>query len=74
MNRYQHLCTRILKVYIVDLMGFNHVLSPDSLNNTLLSQGCFFEMAPTLKMAGETKSKDKRRVGRFPSIQDHLKG
>lgn len=34
--------TRILKVYI-DLAGFSHIFSPDSLNHTLVSQGFSFE-------------------------------
>ena len=31
---------RILKVYVAALTGFSHVYHPDSLNTTLLSQGC----------------------------------
>ena len=39
-SRPSHLPTRILRVYIDTLTGFNHVFSPVGLHNTLLSQGC----------------------------------
>lgn len=38
--------TRLLKVYIEGLTGFNHVYYPDGLNNILLSQGHVFEAVP----------------------------
>ena len=41
MSRSLHPPTRILKVYI-DLTGFSHMFSPDSLNHTLVSYGFSF--------------------------------
>ena len=43
---------RILKVYIEALTGFSHIFNPDSLNNTLLSQGCILGVSPTVGMVG----------------------
>ena len=42
----------ILKVYIEALTGFSHVYGPDSLNNTLLSQGCVTQTALAVAIVG----------------------
>lgn len=34
-------------------MGFSHILSPDGLSNTLLSQGCILETSFHLGLRGE---------------------
>ena len=44
-SRFPHSPARILKVYIKDLLGFNHLYYPNDLNNTLLSQGCVLKAA-----------------------------
>ena len=49
-SRSPHLPARILEIYIKTLTGFNHVFSPEGLNNTLLSEGCVLEMAPAMGM------------------------
>lgn len=43
---------RIIKVYIEALAGFSYVYCPGGLNNTLLSQGCVLDKAPTVGMVG----------------------
>ena len=43
---------RILKVYIEVFTGFSHVFHPDDLHNTLLSQGCALEAAPSVRTVG----------------------
>ena len=45
MSRSLHPPARVLRVYREALMGFSQVLSPDGLNNILLSQGCILEVA-----------------------------
>lgn len=57
-HKQRNLCTRlvlggcrvdrILKVYTEALTGFSHVVTPDGLNSTLLSQGCVLELALTV--------------------------
>lgn len=53
-SRSLHLTTRILKVYREALTWFSHLFNPDSLSNTLRSQGCIFEIAPCVGMMGKT--------------------
>lgn len=60
-NRSLHLPDRNLKVYIKTLIGFSHIFSPDSLNNTLFSQGYILETAPSVGMDGRT---DIPKMGR----------
>lgn len=43
---------RILKLYIEDLMEFSHVISPNGLSTTLLSQGCIHEMTASVGIVG----------------------
>ena len=52
--RWVDLCTphQDLKVSIEALTEFSHMYCPDGLINTLLSQGCVFEMAPTVGRVG----------------------
>ena len=52
MSRYLHSTTRILKVYTEALTGFSHIYHPNDLNNTLLSQGCVLETAPSVGTVG----------------------
>ena len=52
MNRSLHQPARILKVYREVLTGSSHVNSPDGLNNTFLSQGYIFGIAPTVRTVG----------------------
>ena len=52
--------TRILKVYIKALMGFNHIVSPGNLNNTLFSPVCVLEMAPIVGILGKMYIPRKR--------------
>lgn len=58
MSRSTCACTRtspfpwILEVYIEALTEFSHILSPDGLSNTLHSQGCVLEIAPSTGMVG----------------------
>lgn len=49
-SRCLHLPTRILKMYIEALTGFSYLHHLDGLNNTSLSQGYIFGMAPHLGM------------------------
>ena len=49
-NRSPYLPARILKVYIVPLMGFSHAYQSDGLNITLLSQALSSKTAPALEM------------------------
>ena len=51
-SRSPYLCTKILKVYIEIRIGFSHICNPDVLNKTLLSQGCIFEMSPSMRTVG----------------------
>lgn len=53
MSASLHLITRILKVYIKALTGFNNVCNPNGLSSTLLSQGSIFEMAPSVERGFE---------------------
>lgn len=51
------------KSFIEALTGFNHVCSPDGRSNTLLSQGCIFEVAPSARnRVPNVYSKDKGGV------------
>ena len=54
MSTSLHPPTRILKVYIEALTRFSHIVHPDGLNNTLLSQGCFLEAASDSGKTGRT--------------------
>ena len=59
MSRSLNPPTRILKVYI-DLTGFSHIFSPDSLNHTLVSQSFSFEKGSHCGDRGENiYSKDR---------------
>lgn len=51
-NRPPYLPARILKFDIEALLGFSHVVSPDGLNNTLISQDCILETSPTTGTMG----------------------
>lgn len=39
-------------------MGFSHVHLPDGLNNTMLSQGCLPEVAPSIMGTFQGQEKD----------------
>ena len=41
------------------LTGFRHILRPDGLSNTLLSQGCVLGAALTMGMVQNVHSKDR---------------
>lgn len=47
MSRSLHSPSRTFLVDIASLMGFHYVYHPDSVNNTLLSQSCVLEVAPS---------------------------
>ena len=49
------------KFNIEALTGFSHVYHPDGLNNTLLSQGCILETAPTVGTVDRTFQGQARR-------------
>lgn len=52
MNRSPQPPTRILRLYIDDLLRFSHIFSPVGLSNTLLSEGCVLQVAPSRRMVG----------------------
>ena len=60
--------TRILKVYIKALMGFNHIFSLGILNNTLLSPLCILEMAPIVGIVGKMYIPRTRNGWGAPSV------
>lgn len=55
-SRSPHPPTRILKVYIVALTGFSHIISPDVLNTTLFFQGYILQMAASMRIVGNVFS------------------
>lgn len=53
---------------------FSHIICPDSLNKTLLSQGCVLETAPKVRMAGRTYiPRTEEEVRRFSLPWSSLK-
>ena len=65
---------RILKVYIEALTGFGHILSPDGLINTLLSQGCVLETGSPVGPWAEGTSQGQGKLGEGGSSQVNLQG
>ena len=53
-SRFQHPPVRVLKVCIKVLTKFGHLLSPDGLNNTFLSQGYVLETAASMRIVRGT--------------------
>ena len=53
-SRSPHLPATILEVYLNSLTRFSHIFCPDGLNNILLSQSCFLEMAPAMRNVSRT--------------------
>ena len=51
-SRSSNLPTKILKVYIGNLMEFRHVYNPDVLHKILLPQGFIFEMTLSVRTVG----------------------
>lgn len=54
-SRSPHPPTRIWKVYVEGLMGFDHRYNPEDLNNTLLSQGCVLSNSSTYGNSGQNR-------------------
>lgn len=52
MSRSRHLPTRILRVPLEALTGLSRVHLPESLNTTLLSQGCILETVQAMGTVG----------------------
>lgn len=53
-SRSLYLPARNLNIYTDALTGLSHIIQPDSLNNTLLSQGFTLEMSPSVGIMGKT--------------------
>ena len=69
MNISLHSSNRVLKGYIETLTVFSHLLSPDSLNDALLSQGYIFGTAPTVGTVGRVyipRTEEEVRSLRLP--------
>lgn len=74
-NRPPYLPARILKFDIEALLGFSHVVSPDGLNNTLISQDCILETSPTTGTMGRIYIPRTRERSPYPmtlvQLTDH---
>lgn len=53
-SKSPHPPTRILRVYIESLAGFNYVYCPDGLNNTFFCQGYVLETAAAMRIVVRT--------------------
>ena len=68
MSKSLHLPSRILKVYVENLIGLSYVYPPDSLSNTFLSGGCVLEKGSNCGNSEQNiHSKDKDE-GEEPSV------
>lgn len=73
-SRCPHLPTRILKTYIKALAGFSYIPHLDGPNNTSLSQGCIFGMAPCLGMVSRIYIPRTGEVVRNPNCHVQFGG
>ena len=75
MSKSLNLPSRILKVYIENLIGLSYVYPPDSLSNTFLSGGCVLEKGSNCGNSEQNiHSKDKDEGEEPPVARVQLQG